>query len=165
PAACGLNPKFDHVSSASGPPRSEPEAVRKIWNSPLALGQRGHPKRPRHLSPVRKIIRRPGGGGRRMRAEIRAGELLAEMKQRGQRQKAGQASGGNSRTRQPLTMPKLSDLGVTKKIGVADRYSIFAQAAGPDQGHPLIARPGFHDRWSFNGRELGRARWLEAFTF
>src|SRR5262245_35886581 len=50
----------------------------------------------------------------RLRAERRAGELLAEMKQRGERQKAGEASAGNSRTRRPLSTPKLSDIGVSK---------------------------------------------------
>jgi phage N-6-adenine-methyltransferase len=47
----------------------------------------------------------------RLRAEIRAGEMLADMKDRGQR--AGQGQGdGKGRKAQPL--PKLSDLGVTK---------------------------------------------------
>jgi hypothetical protein len=36
------------------------------------------------------------------------------MKERGERQKPGEASAGNSRTKQPLTTPKLSDLGITK---------------------------------------------------
>ena len=34
------------------------------------------------------------------------------MVERGERQKPGEASGGNSRTRQPLNKPKLADLGV-----------------------------------------------------
>ena len=46
----------------------------------------------------------------RMRAEIRAGELLAEMKNRGERQKAGDSDGSKRRP----TTPKLSDIGVTK---------------------------------------------------
>jgi phage N-6-adenine-methyltransferase len=50
----------------------------------------------------------------RLRAEIRAGELLTEMAKRKERQRAGEASAGNGNTRLPLTKPKLSDLGVTK---------------------------------------------------
>jgi hypothetical protein len=51
----------------------------------------------------------------RMRAEIRAGELLAEMKRRGERAKAGDAGGGtDGRGARPSVSPKLSDLGVTK---------------------------------------------------
>jgi hypothetical protein len=50
----------------------------------------------------------------RMRAEIRAGELLAQMKARGERQKPGDNPRGvNSSGLQPLA-PKLSDLGVSK---------------------------------------------------
>src|SRR5262245_28951065 len=48
----------------------------------------------------------------RMRAEIRAGELLREMQQRGERQKAGDNQHRGSRGVQPP--PKLTDLGVTK---------------------------------------------------
>jgi hypothetical protein len=40
----------------------------------------------------------------RFRAEIRAGELLIKMKERGERQKAGEASAGNSRTRRPAAV-------------------------------------------------------------
>ena len=50
----------------------------------------------------------------RTRAERRAGELLAEMSERGERQKPGEASAGNGRTRLPLTTPKLADLGINK---------------------------------------------------
>src|SRR5260370_23978732 len=57
----------------------------------------------------------------RMRAEIKAGELLKEMAERGERQKPGEASGGNSSTRQPLKTPKLSDLGVSKDAGRTSR--------------------------------------------
>jgi len=32
------------------------------------------------------------------------------------RQKQGEDSGGNSRTRRPLTTPKLSDLGISKTL-------------------------------------------------
>jgi hypothetical protein len=46
----------------------------------------------------------------RLRAERRAGELLAEMAERGQRQKPGEADGSG---RRPST-PTLSDLGVSK---------------------------------------------------
>jgi len=46
----------------------------------------------------------------RLRAEIRAGELLAEMAQKGERQKAGDADGGRAKP----SVPKLSDLGVSK---------------------------------------------------
>jgi hypothetical protein len=56
----------------------------------------------------------------RLRAEIRAGELLAEMKVRGERQKPGDVGTPKSRKRKdgssalPSTAPRLSDLGVTK---------------------------------------------------
>ena len=51
----------------------------------------------------------------RIRAERRAGQLLRETKENGQRQKPGQAAGGdgNSRAGRPL-MPKLSDYGISK---------------------------------------------------
>jgi hypothetical protein len=49
-----------------------------------------------------------------MRAEIRADELLREMKEKGERQKAGDASGGNGRNKRPLSAPRLTDLGITK---------------------------------------------------
>jgi hypothetical protein len=53
----------------------------------------------------------------RMRAEIRAGELLTEMKERGERAQPGEAGGEARRsdgsTRQP-SHPTLTDLGVTK---------------------------------------------------
>jgi hypothetical protein len=50
----------------------------------------------------------------RMRSERRAGELLIEMKAKGERQKAGENRRGvDSRAAQPST-PKLSDLGVSK---------------------------------------------------
>jgi N6-adenosine-specific RNA methylase IME4 len=51
----------------------------------------------------------------RLRAERRAGELLAQMKARGERQKAGdQTLKRNGSVAAPLA-PKLADLGVTKK--------------------------------------------------
>jgi hypothetical protein len=46
-----------------------------------------------------------------MRAEIRAGELLAEMKERGERRDHSQRSRGATSEKMP---PKLSDIGVTK---------------------------------------------------
>jgi hypothetical protein len=46
----------------------------------------------------------------RMRAEIKAGELLLEMGERGERQKSGDADGRRARP----SVPTLSDLGVTK---------------------------------------------------
>jgi N6-adenosine-specific RNA methylase IME4 len=50
----------------------------------------------------------------RMRAERKAGELLIQMAERGERQKPGDDPRGvNSRTAQPLK-PRLADLGVTK---------------------------------------------------
>ena len=50
----------------------------------------------------------------RLRAEIRAGEILREMAERGERQKPGDAAGGNGRTVLPLPTPRLADLGVSK---------------------------------------------------
>jgi hypothetical protein len=47
-----------------------------------------------------------------MRAEIRAGELLAEIKVRGERDQ-GKATKG-SRVATPTSLPKLSDIGVSK---------------------------------------------------
>ena len=47
----------------------------------------------------------------RMRAERRAGELLIEMEQRGERRAQGQGD-GKGRSAQPL--PKLADLGINK---------------------------------------------------
>src|SRR5215813_8163518 len=47
----------------------------------------------------------------RMRAEIRAGELLAEMENRGERRAHSQRSRGATSENLP---PKLADLGVTK---------------------------------------------------
>jgi hypothetical protein len=49
----------------------------------------------------------------RYRAEQKGGVLLIEMRANGERQKAGDASGGNGSRPQPL-LPKLEDLGVTK---------------------------------------------------
>jgi len=48
----------------------------------------------------------------RMRAEIRAGELLAQMKSRGERDQGKAAKG--SRVATPTALPTLSDLGVNK---------------------------------------------------
>jgi hypothetical protein len=51
----------------------------------------------------------------RKRAEIRAGELLAEMKVRGERAKPGDAGGGTDGGGvRPSVAPTLTDLGVTK---------------------------------------------------
>jgi N6-adenosine-specific RNA methylase IME4 len=50
----------------------------------------------------------------RMRAERRAGELLAEMAERGQRQKSGDAGANPDGSKKRPSAPKLSDLGVTK---------------------------------------------------
>jgi hypothetical protein len=46
-----------------------------------------------------------------MRAEIKGGELLAEMAERKERQKAGDNQRGSSKPRLP---PKLSDLGISR---------------------------------------------------
>ena len=51
----------------------------------------------------------------RLRAEIRAGELLAEMRDAGQRAKPGDAGGGtDGRGVRPSVSPALTDLGITK---------------------------------------------------
>jgi hypothetical protein len=51
-----------------------------------------------------------------MRAEIRAGELLAEMKMHGEREtKGGKRGNQYKEAKSPsVTLPKLSDLGVSK---------------------------------------------------
>jgi len=50
----------------------------------------------------------------RLRAERRAGQMLAEMKERGERQKPGDASGeADTRAARVSPKPKLSDLGIT----------------------------------------------------
>jgi hypothetical protein len=46
----------------------------------------------------------------RLRAEIKAGELLAEMKKRGEREKQG----GDRKSKSPSVTLKLPDLGITK---------------------------------------------------
>lgn len=70
----------------------------------------------------------------RMRAEDRAGELLAEMKKQGKRQKVGdnQHRGSNKQ----LLPPKLSELGVTKVQ--SSRWQRFA-ALSPDEKEKRIA--------------------------
>jgi hypothetical protein len=79
----------------------------------------------------------------RLRAEIRAGELLAEMKVRGERQKAGDKAGGankkksNNNTALPLLVPKLSDLGVTQMQ--SSRWQKLAALPRAEQ-EALIAR-------------------------
>jgi hypothetical protein len=84
----------------------------------------------------------------RMRAEIKAGELLAEMKERGERQKPGEASGGNSSTRLPLTTPTLSDLGVTKTQSSRWRKA----ALSKEVRHPLRGRAdAVRSVWSNDG--------------
>jgi hypothetical protein len=66
-----------------------------------------------------------------MRAEARAGELLKQMKVRGERDKGGKQNlspGGKKRSGSlnatPSTLPKLSDLGVTKQQ--SSRWQKFA---------------------------------------
>jgi hypothetical protein len=72
----------------------------------------------------------------RMRAEVRAGELLAEMKVRGER-----AEGGNknlrpgSRAVTPEKLPKLSDLGVSKMQ--SSRWQKLAALPKPEQEHRI----------------------------
>jgi hypothetical protein len=73
-------------------------------------------------------------------AERRVGELLREMAERGERQKAGDASGGNGSTRKPLDTPKLADLGITKTQ--SSRWQRLAKMDGFRAGvraplHPL----------------------------
>jgi hypothetical protein len=63
----------------------------------------------------------------RLRAERRAGELLAEMAERGERAKSGDKESG--RGKKPLSRPTLSDLGISKT-----QSSHWQQLAGlPDQ--------------------------------
>ena len=57
-----------------------------------------------------------------MRAEIRAGELLAEMKEKGERKTVG-GSGANQyeQSSNVATIPKLSDLGISNQDAVLAR--------------------------------------------
>ncbi|WP_315766160.1 MULTISPECIES: hypothetical protein [unclassified Bradyrhizobium] len=50
----------------------------------------------------------------KLRAERRAGELLREMAENGERQLPGDAIGGNGNSELPLATPTLGDLGVSK---------------------------------------------------
>jgi len=69
----------------------------------------------------------------RMRAEIRAGELLREMKQRGERETKGGKRGNQYKEAksQAATLPKLSDLGVSKTQ--SSRWQQLAALSKTDQ--------------------------------
>lgn len=69
----------------------------------------------------------------RMRAEIRAGELLAEMKRNGARQTDGKPKRSQAAT---VTLPKLSDLGVSKTQ--SSRWQRLAKLP-PDEQEKRIA--------------------------
>lgn len=74
----------------------------------------------------------------RMRSEIRAGELLREMKVRGERAKPGDAGGGtDSSGVRPSVNPTLSDLGVTKTQ--SSRWQKLASLA-PDEQEAKIEK-------------------------
>src|SRR5262245_19527243 len=69
----------------------------------------------------------------RMRAEIRAGELLREMKQRGERETKGGKRGNQYKEAksQAATLPKLSDIGVSKTQ--SSRWQQLAALSKTDQ--------------------------------
>jgi hypothetical protein len=88
--------------------------------------------------------------GRLKYAEIRAGELLAEMKVRGERQKPGDVGTPKSRKRKdgssalPSTAPRLSDLGISKTQ--SSRWQLLEnEGAG--------AQPRFRGREGSGGRK------------
>jgi hypothetical protein len=69
----------------------------------------------------------------RMRAEIRAGEMLREMKERGERD-SGKGNRNPTLKSQTVT-PKLSDLGVSKMQ--SSRWQKLAALPRPDQEHRI----------------------------
>jgi len=81
----------------------------------------------------------------RMRAEIRAGELLREMKQKGERNEGGKQNlrpGSHAAT--PGKQPKLSDLGVSKTQ--SSRWQKLAALPKPEQETFIeSAKKGAHD--------------------
>ena len=85
----------------------------------------------------------------RMRAERRAGELLTEMAERGER--AGQ---GQSKGNRPLPLPDLRDLGVTKMQ--SSRWQRLA-ALDPDTFERNVKRAGADAYDRLTGRFLKQA--------
>jgi hypothetical protein len=89
----------------------------------------------RRSNPAIDRLEWAGHAGRLLRAEIRAGELLAEMAKRGERAKPGDEESG--RGKKPLSVPTLAVLGVTKtQSGIRDP----AHVAYPAAAKETIAR-------------------------